>query len=53
VPMPACRFEGLDEKNCVDGVVIDNLSRNGVKITDTQSANLSCNEYAYNVVLKA
>lgn len=52
VPMPTCRFEGLDEQNCIDGVTIENLTRNGVRLTDPKAANLSCNEFAYNITLK-
>lgn len=52
VPMPACQFIGLDQGNCVDGVIIENLTRNGVKIAAPEEANLRCNEFAYNVVLR-
>jgi len=52
VPMPTCRFDGLDEQSCVDGVIIENLTRNGVKLTDPASANLKCNEYAYHVEMR-
>lgn len=51
VPMPKTGFEGLDENNCIDGVVIENLTRNGVKLKDMKNANIHANEYAFRVQL--
>lgn len=52
VPMPKCGFEGLDKQNHVEDVVIENLTRNGVKLTDAAAANVVCNEFAWDVKLK-
>ena len=52
VPMQKCGFEGLNEKNHVENVTIENLTRNGVRITTPEEANLQCNEVAWDVKLK-
>ena len=52
VPMPRIGFEGLDNENRVQNVVIENLTRNGVPITNMEDANMHANEYAFDVVLK-
>ena len=52
VSMPICGFEGLDENNYVENIVIENLTRNGVPLTEAKDANLQCNAYAWNVALK-
>ena len=50
--MPRIGFEGLDNENRVQNVVIENLTRNGVPITNMEEANMHANEYAFDVVLK-
>ncbi len=52
VPMPSCQFVGLNEVNRVCDVRIENLTRNGVRLADPVAANLTCNEYTENIVLK-
>ena len=52
VPMPKICFEGLDNENCVQNVLIENLTRNGVPIKDKEEANLMANEFAFDVVLR-
>ena len=52
VGMPPSNFTGKDEQNCVDGIVIENLTCNGVKLTDPTAANLHCNEFVYNTVIR-
>lgn len=52
VTMPKCEFKGLTEKNTVEDVVVENLTRNGVRLTTPESANLHCNEFTHDIVLK-
>ncbi len=52
IPMPGCRFTGLNETNKVTDVLLENITRNGVRLTTAQAANLSWNEFAENIVLK-
>ena len=52
VPMPTCRFTGLSEACHIEDVVIENLTRNGGRLTDAAAANLEYNEFVSGVELK-
>ena len=52
VPMQAIQFQGLNEDCCIRDVVLENITRNGVALKDPKSANLQCNAFAYDVILK-
>ncbi len=52
IPMPTCQFIGLNEEARVDGVVLENITRNGVWLDTAEKLNLTCNEFARNVVIK-
>lgn len=52
VPVPTCRFTGLSEACHIEDVTIENLTRNGVRLTDARAANLEYNEFVSGVTLK-
>jgi len=52
ISMQVCGFQGLDENNHIEDVIIENLTRNGIKLVDAQAANLQCNEFAWDVKLR-
>jgi len=52
IPMPRIGFEGLDNVNRVENVVIENLTRNGIPIKTKKEANLHANEFTFDIALK-
>lgn len=52
VPMPKCGFEGLNADNHVENVIIENLTRNGVRLTTKETANVQANEFAWNITVR-
>lgn len=52
IPMPRIGFEGLDDQNCVEHVLIEKLTRNGVSIKTMEEANLHANEFVFDIALK-
>lgn len=52
IPMPKIGFEGLDDVNRVENIVIENLTRNGVLVRSKEEANLHANEFTFDIALK-
>ena len=52
LPMPKTGFEGLDENNYVRGAVVENLTRNGVKLKTAEEANCHANKFAFDVEIR-
>ncbi len=52
IPMPRIGFEGLDTENCVQNVLIENLTRNGIPVRDKEEANLHANAFAFDIALR-
>lgn len=50
--MPPSVIAGYSDEYPVDGVILENITLNGRKITDISEMNVSVNEYAKNIVLK-
>ncbi len=52
LPTPRSEFMGADETHCNRGFVIDGLYVNGVRQTRLEQANVVCNDYTYDTVLR-
>ncbi|MFA6593233.1 MAG: glycosyl hydrolase family 28 protein [Bacteroidales bacterium] len=46
------RLFGLNESQCLDSVVVDNYSENGVKVSGADNCHIEMNEYVKNVIFE-